>query len=188
MEKGTAPKKHLFDVVDFYNMADFKSLHNKRIELIEGEVIDMGPVGKKHAFCVDLLAQRLTRQIDINAHIVRVQNPIRLSKYSEPQPDITVLKRSDRFWESHPSVQDVVLLIEIADSSLKYDKTVKIPVYARHGINEVWLVDLENKRIEVYTTPYSQVYAFQKYVQKDEEVSPTQLPNITIPVADFIGR
>lgn len=187
-KSNLAPQKHLFDVVDFYNMADFKSLENKRIELLEGEVVDMGQVGKKHAYCVDLLSQQLSRALSTTTHIVRVQNPIRLSKYSEPQPDIAILKRSEKFWQSHPEPKDVLLVIEIADHSLKYDKTIKIPVYARYGICEVWIVDLENKRVECYTSPHSQMYAYQKYVNKGESVSPSKLPEISLPVSEFIGK
>jgi Uma2 family endonuclease len=124
-----------------------------RTELIDGEIIEMPPIGHPHAGTVDLIADRLRDAVGKQA-LVRVQNPIWLDDYSEPLPDITLLRpRPDYYRNAHPSPSDVLLLIEVADSSLAYDRDVKLPRYALAGIPEVWLVDLAARRLTVCCRP-----------------------------------
>ena len=126
---------------------------NERIELIDGELIDMAPIGSDHAASVDGVAEMLILALQRRA-IVRVQGPVRLSGYSEPQPDLTVLRdRPDRYRGGHPQPEDVLLMVEVSDSSLRFDRTVKLPLYARAGIPELWIVDLHRRMLDAYRDP-----------------------------------
>ena len=124
-----------------------------RTELIDGEIIEMPPIGHPHAGTVNLLVKLLTSAVADRA-IVAPQNPVRLNDHTEPLPDIALLKpRADYYRNGHPGPDDVLLLIEVADSSLAYDRDVKLPRYAGAGIAEVWLVDLVGGRLWVYRQP-----------------------------------
>jgi Uma2 family endonuclease len=142
------PRRHRLSVSDYYRMAEVGILaSDARVELIDGEVIDMAPPGSLHAATVDRLAEALARAIDDRAS-VRAQNPIALGDYSEPQPDLALLRRRDDFYSGHhPRAADVLLIIEVADASLRFDRDTKIPLYASHGILEVWLIDLRGRRL-----------------------------------------
>jgi Uma2 family endonuclease len=155
-----------------------------RVELIEGEIVQMSPIGSRHAACVDRLTGLLARGAGDRA-IVRVQNPIRIGKDSEPQPDLTLLRpRSDFYAAGHPTPKDVLLLIEVVASSEDYDRDVKLPVYARAGIAEVWLVDLEHNRIEVFRKPGRGGYG--DVTTAGAKLSPKALPDLTLAVADIL--
>jgi len=124
-----------------------------RVELIEGEVIDMGPIGNRHGYAVDLLAERLLGLAQGNA-IARVQGALRLSDITEVQPDISLLKmRTDRYRDSHACGTDALLVVEVSDTTLRKDLYVKTPLYARHGVPEVWIIDLQIDRIRFHRNP-----------------------------------
>lgn len=126
---------------------------DSRVELIEGEIVEMGPIGSRHAGCVNRLTTLLASLVQQKA-VVAVQNPIRLSPRSLPQPDLALLKyREDFYAAAHPGPEDVLLVVEVADESAAYDREVKVPLYARAGIAEVWLVVLPEKLVEVYRHP-----------------------------------
>lgn len=146
--------KRLFTVDDYHRMAETGILNeDDRVELIEGEIVEMNPIGSRHAGCVIRLTHLLTRAVGERA-IVSVQNPVQLGDRSEPQPDLLLLRpRPDFYAEAHPGPADVLLLIEVADASTANDRNVKLPLYARAGIPEVWLIDLENEVVEVYRGP-----------------------------------
>ncbi len=128
------------------------------IELIEGEIFEMSPVGFRHASCVNRLNQLLSLKLGDKA-IISVQNPIKLNDNSEPQPDLVLLKPRDDFYATqHPTPEDIFLLIEVADSSIEFDRTFKIPIYAENKIEEVWLVDLNQNLLEVYQNPQKNYY------------------------------
>lgn len=148
------PRRHWLTVDDYYRMAEVGILDEEaRVELIDGEIIDMAPPGSPHAGTVTYLTEVLMGAVAGRA-CVRVQNPVRLSKYSEPQPDLAVLRRRDDFYrERHPHPDDVLLIVEVAASSLRFDRKKKVPLYARHGIPEVWLVDLGGQRLVRYRAP-----------------------------------
>jgi Uma2 family endonuclease len=139
----TLPHKHRLTRDEYYRMAETGILApDARVELVEGEIIDMAPIGSPHAARVSRLAKIFTLALAERA-IVNVQNPLVLNEYSEPEPDITVLRyREDFYAGGHPRPEDVLLVIEVADTSLQYDRDVKLPLYAAHGIPEYWLVDL----------------------------------------------
>lgn len=148
----------------------------------------MPPIGSQHAGYLDRIAQPIFRQT--TQGIVRVQSPIKLSDHSEPQPDLTILRYRDDFYTSaHPAPADVLLIIEIADSTLQYDRDTKIPLYAKAGIPEAWLLDLVNRRVAVYRYPSADGYRQIQFPAPDEQISPTLLPELTLRVKDlFLSR
>ena len=154
------PRRHRYTVADYHRMGEAGILApDARVELIDGEIIDMAPPGDPHAGTVDQLALVFGAAVAGRAH-VRVQNPLLLGEHSEPQPDISVLKpRSDFYKTGRPRPADALLVVEVADTSLRYDRDDKIPLYARHGIREVWLVDLNAKRLVRYRSPQQGAYA-----------------------------
>nr|VFJ48524.1 MAG: Endonuclease, Uma2 family (restriction endonuclease fold) [Candidatus Kentron sp. FW] len=187
------PIRHSFTREDWYALAGTGVLADDyRGELMEGEIIDMPPIGSEHGGCVDWLHAYFSRQLSDKA-IVRVQNPIRLGDFSEPQPDIAIVRPRDDFYRrGHPIPTDILLLIEVADTSLHYDRTVKGPLYARYGIPEYWLVDLIARRLERYLTPTAMSYIHNSRHLPGESVSPgfaTQLgmPNLVVPVSGILG-
>ena len=153
------PRRHRLTVDDYYRMAEVGILDPEaRVELIDGEIIDMAPPGSPHAATVDYLTEVLMRAVAGTAN-VRVQNPVRLSKYSEPQPDLALVRRRDDFYrERHPQPDDVLLIIEVAATSLRFDRRKKVPLYERHGIPEVWLVDVGGRRFVRYRAPQKGLY------------------------------
>jgi Uma2 family endonuclease len=187
MEKHPVGRR-LFDVHEYYRMAEAGILHeDERVELIEGEIIEMSPIGGKHAACVKrlilLLIERLGR-----AAVVGAQDPVRLTDLTEPQPDVAVLRpREDFYAEGHPAPEDVLLLIEVSDTTLEYDRSVKVPLYARAGISEVWIVDLTGRKIEVYSRPADGAYRDIRSVEPGSSISPQALPDLVVNVDDVLG-
>ena len=179
--------RHRLTVEDFHKMGEVGIFdEDARVELIEGELVDMAPIGSRHAGVVRLLIHLLSPAIG-NSALLDVQNPLVLDEYTEPQPDMVLLKPRDDFYTTaHPTPEDVLLLIEVADSSAEYDRLVKIPLYARSRIREVWVVDVVQKRLERYHKPQP-AYAGYQHIEHYHEgtVSPEALPDIIIPVADL---
>ncbi|NJN48119.1 MAG: Uma2 family endonuclease, partial [Candidatus Competibacteraceae bacterium] len=141
-----APTRHRLSVEDFQRMAQTGILNDDdRIELIAGDLIDMAPIGSEHAGVIDWLTRTLILATAQQA-IVRIQSSLVLDDRSQPQPDVLVLRpREDFYRRAHPRPDDVLLLIEVADTSVRFDREVKIPLYARQGVPEVWLVDLTQR-------------------------------------------
>jgi Uma2 family endonuclease len=157
-------------------MAEVGILPDRGVELICGEIIEMSPIGSKHAAVVDRLNRLLSRQLG-DEWIVRIQNPIAIGEFSEPEPDVAVVKFRAGFYEDgHPQGGDVALLIEIGDSSLAYDREVKLPVYAQSGVPECWLVEVEKKEIQAYWGPAGDTYRFSHLVRKGETLQARHLP------------
>lgn len=149
-----APSRHLISVDAFHRMGEAGVLGPAdRVELIDAEIIDMSPIGVMHAAIVARLASHFSQRLGATA-VVWCQNPLRLDEVSEPQPDITILRpRADFYTTSHPGPADVLLVIEVADTSLAYDLGTKVPLYARHGIPEVWVIDAATRRTRVFRQP-----------------------------------
>ncbi len=147
--------RHRLSVADYHKMGEVGIFSDDdRVELIEGELVDMAPIGSEHAGIVNLL-NRLLTEIRGEKAIIGVQNPIILGDHSEPQPDILVLHpREDFYRDSHPTPGDVFLLIEISDTTANQDRNIKIPLYAQHNIPEVWLIDIPNRCMELYRKPH----------------------------------
>lgn len=149
-----APARHLISVDAFHRMGEAGILGPAdRVELIDGEIIDMSPIGALHAAIVARLASYFSQRLG-GAAVVWCQNPLRLDDTSEPEPDIAILRsRADFYTTAHPGPTDVLLLIEVADTSLAYDLSTKVPLYARHGVPEVWVIDAATRQTRVFRQP-----------------------------------
>ncbi len=176
-----------FTVEDFQRMGNSSLFRkNERVELIEGEIITMTPIGNRHAGCVLYLSHIFARKLG-NRALVNVQNPLELDEFSEPQPDITLLKpREDFYREGHPRPGDVFLIVEVTASAEDYDRDIKLPLYARHGIPEFWIVDLLRKIIEVYRDPAGQQYQSRTNSKPGDMISTQTFPDVSFSVQDIV--
>lgn len=158
-----------------------------RAELIDGEIIEMSPIGNRHAACVDALGEQLREKLGRSA-IIRVQNPIRLDDHSEPLPDVAVLKRREDFYrDGHPTPDDVLLVVEVSDTTLDYDCRTKVPLYARAGVPEVWIVNLTDERIETYADVTGGAYRQIGNAGRGDEVRARGVANLCLSVAEVLG-
>ena len=176
--------RHKLTVDDYYRLGEVGILgEDDRVELIAGEIIDMAPMGSRHAGIINKIA-RLLRGAGEDFTIIAVQNPIRLSNESEPQPDVALLRpRADCYFDKHPEPSDVFLIIEVADTSLRYDREIKVPLYARHDISETWLVDIESRTVTVYSEPHNGAYQRVTNFDLTATISPRLLPDLTLDIA-----
>ncbi len=179
-------QRWLFTVQEYHLMSEAGVFgKDDRVELIEGEIIQMAAIGTRHASCV----KRLNRRFSIipeEIAILGVQDPIQLTERTEPQPDVVLLKfRADYYETAHPTPSEVLLLVEVADSTVNYDRDVKVPKYARSGIQEVWLWDLEANCLEVYRDPTANGYTSIQKFERGEIVSSLAFPDFQVSV-DFI--
>ncbi|NER07927.1 MAG: Uma2 family endonuclease [Okeania sp. SIO3C4] len=181
--------RQLFTVDQYYKMFDAGVFTgNERVELIRGEIIKMSPIGIRHANCVNRLNElfflRLAQTVT-----VAIQNPVRLNDNSEPQPDISLLQRRQGFRRTqHPQPEDVFLLIEVADTTIKYDREIKVPLYAENNIVEVWLVNLTEECLEVYRQPTANGYEIVQTFQRGENVTIQALSHVTFTVDEILGN
>ena len=178
---------HLFTVDDYYRMAESGILReDDRVELIDGEIIAMAPIGPGHAATVEDLGDRLRAVLPASARL-RSQNPVHLGLRAEPDPDLVIVKRrEDGYRTEHPQPADVLLLIEVADSSLVYDRQTKAPMYARAGIPELWIVNLIDRAIEVYRDPSPVGYQTVTVARRGEDLQPLAFPDVSIAVSDVL--
>lgn len=170
--------KHRISVEAYHRMGDAGVFSPEaRVELIEGEIFDMAPIGSRHASVVNRLNSMFVPAVGPTA-IVQVQGPVRLGDLSEPEPDFALLKpRADYYRDALPSAADVLLIVEVADSTQRLDRRVKVPLYARHGVPEVWVIDLENALVHFHRQPDNGSYA---------DISATGHPAVT-PIAALPG-
>jgi Uma2 family endonuclease len=180
--------KRSFTVAEYRRMVEAGILSEAdRVELIDGEVFEMSPIGKRHAACVGLLTRVLTLLLQ-HVALVWVQNPIRLDNYSEPQPDLVVLKlRPDFYRDSLPTPEDVLLVVEVSDTTLDYDRKIKVPLYARAGIPETWIVNLPEERVEVYADTVGGAYRTVNSYSRGDELQSSALAPLRVSVADILG-
>jgi Uma2 family endonuclease len=180
-------EKRYFKVGEYHRMGESGVFsEDDRIELVEGEIVEMTPIGRRHASCVDRLTELLSGQPGV---IVRVQNPVQLDVFTEVQPDVALLKRREDFYSrSHPTPEDVLLTVEVADTSASYDREVKLPLYARSAIPEIWLVDLNTGIVEVYTRPENGEYRESRRASRDDSLTASAIPDFSIiEVGDILG-
>ncbi len=170
--------KRRFSVEEYYRLVEVGILGPAdKVELIHGEIVKMSPVGPRHAGLVNRLNRLLLQLLD-ERYIISPQNPVRLSFYSEPEPDMAVLYfRDDYYGTQHPEPKDVALLIEVSGSTLEYDSLVKLPLYAKKGIPEYWIIDLQNDRILIHTDPDGTAYQSKSIYQRGEVLSSSVLSN-----------
>lgn len=178
---GVTTLRRRFTVEEYHEMGRAGILKpGDRVELIEGEIIQMSPIGSRHAACVDRLNRVLDRSVGDRA-IVRVQNPLRIGGHSEPQPDLMLLKpKSDFYASGHPGPADVLLLIEVAATTAESDLEAKLKLYARACVSEVWVLDLEKGRLEVRRDPRGEQYLTVSDCPRGSAASPAAFPDIQV--------
>jgi Uma2 family endonuclease len=183
---ASAVEQRVFSVTEYHRMVEAGILtEDDHVELIEGRINVMSPIGSRHAACVKRLNTSLSQQVAGNA-LVSVQDPIELDDHSEPEPDVALLRlRNDFYALRHPTTADIFLVVEVADTSEGYDREEKIPLYARSGIPEVWLVSLPKQRVEVYTEPVGDIYRQVRYALGGDVLILHQLPEVRIAVDDI---
>jgi Uma2 family endonuclease len=180
----TVPRR-LITVDQFHRMGEAGIFHeNEHIELIEGELIQMAPIGGHHLQLVNVLTRLLDRQV-ADEGVVSPQNPISLPPDNEPQPDIAILRPANLRRRVVPTAQDVLLVVEVSVTTLEYDRDVKIPIYARHPIPEAWLVDAQSESVSIYLDPSPKGYRRLLTPQKSETISPILLPNVRIRLSEL---
>jgi Uma2 family endonuclease len=190
LEAMTVELKHrLFTVDEYYRMAEAGILNEDDcVELIDGEIVHMPPIGSNQASVVDTLARVLSSQLRLDLAIVRVQNPVRLNEHSEMQPDIAAVRpREDRYKTGHPGTTDVFLLIEVAESSVAADRQVKVPRYARAEVPEVWLIDLNDQSVEIFMDPSEGEYRTYQQLARDDALSLRVLQEVSFQVEEVLG-
>ncbi|HEY4563966.1 MAG TPA: Uma2 family endonuclease [Thermoanaerobaculia bacterium] len=182
------PIRRRFTTAEYHAMAESGILApDDRVELIEGEIWQMSPIGSRHASTVTRSARFFTLRLDGRA-VVSTQNPLLLGDLSEPEPDVAILHfREDDYAENHPTQGDVFLLLEVADSSLDYDRRIKMKLYSRYGIPEAWLADLDQSVLEVHRDPSPQGYQEVLRLHRGDRISPLAFPELAIEVAAILG-
>lgn len=178
-----------FNVTEYYRMAETGILsESDRVELIDGEVVEMSPIGSRHAACVDRLNQVFCLLLGKHL-IVRVQNPVRLDEYSEPQPDLCLLQpRADFYAQAHPTPADVLLVVDVADSSAGFDREVKLPLYAQASVPEVWLVNLPAETVEIYAQPSAGKYQKSREFKHGEIISSETISQLSLAADAVLGE
>ena len=173
--------RHRFTVQDYYRMAEVGLLApDARVELIEGEILDTVPQGTYHAGILSRLNRRLVLAAGERA-ILRTQCPLRLDDFSEPEPDFTLLKlRADGYLTSHPGAADTLLVVEVSHSSLPFDRNRKLPLYARHGIPEYWIVDVSTPRLHLFHSPDGGRYVHSTSTERPGAVTAQAMPQLQI--------
>jgi len=184
-----APAKHRFSVEDYYRMAETGVLRpDARVELLDGEIIDMSPIGPFHGGVVGRLT-RLFTILSKDRWLVWPQNPLRLGDYSEPEPDVMLLKPSpDDYINRLPGAEDVFLLVEVSDSSLVIDVEKKLPLYGRAGVVEVWIINLEDLAIQINRDPHFNGYGSKTILRAGDQARPLAFPDTVVDVAELLKR
>lgn len=176
-----------FTVAEYYRMVDAGILYpRERVELIEGEILTMPPIGPLHAEGVDYLNTVFSRQ-SAGRFRVRIQSTVHLGEQLEPEPDVALLRlRPGGYGRAHPTPEDILLITEVADSTLDYDRDIKSHIYGRAGIPETWVVNLRADCLEVFRNPGPQGYAQHTIYRRGDKISPVSLPDLEFAVADLL--
>jgi Uma2 family endonuclease len=176
-------------VEEFERLAEAEGWdEDTRVELLDGEVVWMSPINDPHAACVRRLTQLFSRQYPADLAQVSVQNPIRIENYDEPQPDVALLRpRADFYASATPSPADILLLVEVADTTLRTDLGRKARIYASGGVSEYWVVDLNNRVLYVHRAPASGSYAERAALGPGERVTAGFAPDIEVAIEEVTG-
>jgi Uma2 family endonuclease len=188
LERPRAPTRHRLDVDAYYKVAEAGILTDPhRVELIDGEIIDMAAIGSPHAAVTNRLARLFARGLSDEVALVNAQSPLRLDAYNEPEPDLMLLRpHPDGYRASHPGAADVFLLVEVSETSLAYDRNTKLSLYARFGVPEVWIVDLVGGAVEVYREPKEGAYGSRERLTGGP-LAPALVPGLAIDVVGLIS-
>jgi Uma2 family endonuclease len=186
---SVAISKRRFTADDYQRMGQVGILsEDDRVELIDGEVVAMTPIGPRHCACVDCATRALVTAVGDRA-IVRVQGSVRLDLYHEPEPDLVLLEpRPDFYASGHPGPADILLIVEIAESSIDYDREVKARVYAERQVREYWLADLNDNVLTCYAAPARGAYRRVRPYHRGQSIAPEMLPECVIPVDVFVAE
>ena len=182
-----------FTIEEYHKLIDLGFFtENDRIELIRGEIIEMAPKRTPHSVCNSQLWKQLYKLIGDRAEI-RVQEPIFVSPNSEPEPDVVIAKKkTDNYLSAHPTATDIILVIEISDSTLKYDRETKLPLYAEAGINNYWIINLVDSRLEVYSNPFGERdkfdYRHKSIILNNETIDIPEFANLSLKLAAIFPR
>ncbi len=187
-ESAVQITRHLFTADEYQRMGEVGIFHeDDRVELIHGEIVEMSPIGGTHVVCVNRTTRAAMRQTDETEFYVSVQNPIRIpNRRSEPQPDLAIV-RVGYDEQKLPEASDVVIIVEVSDSTLDYDRSVKLPLYAAAGIPEAWLMNLVRARIERHTDPQPDGYRTIAYAERGQRLASTVLPDFTFDADELLG-
>lgn len=177
-----------FRVEEFHKMTELGILPEESgWEIVDGYLIDKMSIGSKHASTVKRLNRILTKLVKDNA-IVSVQDPIRLDDYNEPEPDIALLKpREDFYSKNHPLPQEILLLIEVSDSTIEYDRKIKKTLYAKAGITEFWIINLQDDTLEFYSQPKNGNYRLARILESGETLKLNSIENLTLTINEILG-
>src|SRR4051794_31298886 len=179
---ATDISRRRFTVADYERMIEAGILaEDDRVELVAGEIVEMAAIGIRHMNCINQTGKRIGRAID-NSLIVSIQNPIRLSNDGMPQPDLAVFLDQGED-ATMPTVNEVLIVIEVADTSRNYDRQIKLPLYAAAGIREAWFFDLATETIERHTAPIDGRYTLIAIAGRGQSLTSTVLPSLTIPAS-----
>jgi len=186
--EGVEPTRYLFTVHEYHKMAEIGIFdEDSRVELIEGEILIMPPIGESHFGHVNRFNRVFMKAFSTVA-VVHIQNPVRLGLRNEPEPDVVLLRyREDDYLGKFPGPEDVLLLVEVADSSLGHDRNTKVPLYAQAGIPEYWIVDLVHHELIVHRGPSRGEYRSMQRLSRDATVTPVAFPDVPLAVADLLG-
>ena len=181
------PAEHRFTVDEYNCLIEAGILtEDDQVELIEGEIVQMSPIGKRHQACVDRLTVLFVRYAG-QAAMVRIQGPIQLGN-SQPQPDVALLRPRDDYYAADlPDATDVLLTVEVSEVTLRSDHRVKLPLYAKAGVPEVWIVDLKGEIIEVYAEPAGGKYQVTRQFGRGETLTLADIPQFSVRVEDILG-
>jgi Uma2 family endonuclease len=171
---------------EYYQMMESGIIREgEKVELILGQIFTMSPKGTRHTLCTRNLFKQLLILLGERAD-VQSQDPITLPNHSEPEPDIVIARlRSDDYINSHPSPADIILVIEVADSTIRFDREIKAPLYAAAGISEYWIVNLIDNRLEIYRQPEGSIYSSIEIITPPRLINLPLFSEITLDIGDF---
>lgn len=181
------PRRLRFSVDQYYKMIEMGMIDNyEKAEIIDGEMIQKMSIGDRHAWIVDLLNRFFVKNMADNI-LVRIQNPLRLGDFDEPEPDIVLADLTKYDGKRHPRPAETLLVIEVADASINYDRNKKLPLYAEAGIPEVWIVNLPNNIIEVHSAPDIGIFQATKIFRSGETIVSSVVTDLTLAVDDILS-
>lgn len=180
------PDRYWLSVAEYHRMGEAGVFHpDARVELLNGEIVTMPPIGDSHDYGVTTLDYLLKEQIGRRA-VVRIQSPLVCGEWSEPEPDVAVVRGPlERYLDGRPTAADALLIVEVANSSLQRDQQEKVPLYGGVGVPEVWVVDVQHNQVHVYTEPEGGAYATHIVRTVEDTLIPAAFPDVRIPIGEL---
>lgn len=180
------PRRLRFSVDEYYKMIELGMLKDyEKAEIIEGELIQKMTIGDKHAAVVNILNRFFIKNVSDDI-LVSIQNPLRISDYNEPEPDIVLSDLTKYDGKRHPRPEEVILVVEVSDATLKYDPDVKLPLYAESGIEQVWIVNLKKNIVEIHQNPFDDIYQTVKIYKAGDTIDLQSFPNLNLKVDEIL--